>query len=64
MKKKKKKTRGRNKQETDSTISYRSNKPRGILGEHEEVFDQLEGARCLSYSIFANKHQVIAFLCN
>ena len=59
-KKKKKKIRGRDKQETDSTIGYRNNKPRGILGEHEEVieivFDQLERVRCLSYSIIANKH--------
>ena len=37
--KKKKKMRGRNKQETDSTIGYRNNKPRGILGEHEEVIE-------------------------
>ena len=31
--------RGRNKQETDNTIGYRSNKPRGTLGEHEEVIE-------------------------
>ena len=31
--------RGRNKRETDSTIGYRNNKPRGIFGEHEEVIE-------------------------